>query len=202
MNAYTPYPDTHLCAIGQCACRANGRPIHFHVSAHDTDGASIPERGFGDWYMYADVKTMDDARAHALAWFINDARVIYASVRESHHPIDGQPWIGGPSVEQIDRPARETRRPRDLDEPEHDSETYDFRPNDRAGDDEDKYETAVGPWVRDLRKIREDMDDHMSVIDDECAESEPDVSVIELETRSLLVEAQKMLDAVLALQNG
>lgn len=190
-NDYVPTSERDLCATRRCACETNGRPIQFHVSAHDAKGSYLPERICHDMDMYADCKTLDDARARAAEWFSSDARVVYASIRESHQPTEGLSWVVGPHVEQIGRPGEDDDQPGGANES-----------SDRAGDDEEYYEPVVGPWVRDLRKIREDMDDHMSVIDDECAESEPDVSAIELETRSLLVEAQKMLDAVLALQAG
>jgi hypothetical protein len=44
------------------------------------------------------------------------------------------------------------------------------------------------------------MDDHMGPIDDACAEPDPDLSVIEQETRLLIDLAHRMLARVLQLQ--
>jgi hypothetical protein len=106
MNAsnYSANPDPRRCAIGRCTCKTNGRPVDFHVSAHNANGWTLPERVWSDMDMYADVKTADEARKIAAGWFADDDRVSYASIRESHQPTEGLPWVVGPFVEQIDRP--------------------------------------------------------------------------------------------------
>lgn len=62
----------------------------------------VRERFWSDMDMYGDVKSLEEGRQLA-ATFLADDRVHHVSIRESHQPDPGLPWVVGPFIEEIDR---------------------------------------------------------------------------------------------------